>query len=307
MKKILLIALIISCSINSKQNVIEYRDIDKLKIEQSFSRKVLKKFNLHYIENKKMKRILESYDLDAKISSLENSNKLLIYLEENNINLIKKIIKEHDKKKLNYQIEIEIISLANATKKSYKSPLADTNKVIKLKENIFNPIKDLETMINTGQAKRILKKNIFIEEGKTSFSYLGEKIPFKKEILNEKYKAIDIQHIENENKIEIHVKKITQDKIIADVELKLSQIKLWLSINGTNYPHLQKNDFKIPITLKLNKKTVITNLSYSSKGNSSEDNLILVKIFPLNWLFKRTNEEEEDLSIYITAIAKALE
>lgn len=307
MKKKLFLALIVSCSLYSKTNVIEYGQINKLEIEQSFSRKILKKFNLNYIENKKMKQILETYDLNTHINIIENSNNLLIYLEEDNINLIEKIIRENDKKKLNYEIEIEIISIANAIKKSYKSPLAHTNKGINPKENMFKAINNLETMMNSGQAKRILKKNILIQQGKTSVSYLEEKIPYSKEILNEKYKAIDIQHIENENKIEIHVGKITPYEINADVDLKLSQIKLWLSINGVNYPQLQKNNFKIPLTVKLNKKKVIANLSYKSKAKASEDNLILRKIFLLNWLFKERTKKEEDLSIIVTAFVKALE
>lgn len=283
-------------------------DVDE-SIPELEEKKELSQAIVYYNDPIALSKMVKEVFPNLMISVDQHSQTLVISGSQDDLQSAKNVIHLLDKSPEYVLLEMQIIEVNYEKFKEYKpffSSLIDTfqfdyNSEKKI-EN-FPTIKlILDQLIEQGFAKVVAKPVITtLNKQKATFS-IGEKIPYITTVISQNHVNHQLKHLETGLNLSITPKKTRDYKLLIDVNLSMSSVKLWKTLESNKYPVLSERQVNTKVEIKSGKTLVIAGLFQEYEKKNIQGPTLLSQLPILGEFFKHktTTLSYSDLLVLIT-------
>ncbi len=235
-------------------------------------------------------------------------NVLIIKSSKNIIEPIKETISKLNQKEQIIEFSIQIYEISSQNQKLFEGILEpfqsglnynQVSKTILPTEQVTNLLKNLKIEGNASlKANPILK----VKNNKIASFKVGDLIPYltKTNTSNSEYTSLN--HLETGINLELHPKIIDLNKISCTINFDMTMIKLWKTLNSSEYPILSFRKINTTVNLNHSESLILAGLIDEYKKKNKNTLFFLNKIPILKNIFNHSNEEllTSDVCIVVT-------
>ena len=226
--------------------------------------------------------------------------------------LIKDYLNQIDLQTPFFTYTIEIISISEQTLKKNQGLFSNIGKgIYSTGSKSFYPDFNLaiKKLLENGEAT-IIAKPIFLGKlGSPSTLSFTDHTPYLKSKISSDHVVQQLDYIENGFHIKLTPMKHHNQTIEFNLDIQVSNIKLWKNLSDGNYPVLSKSNFDSSFVINIGKKELIAQIIDEKVSENTEGFSPLKDIFLIGSLFKKhTNDKYKSCVLIILEINnKALE
>ena len=239
-------------------------------------------------------------------------NNLIIKSTKDMLPYIKKTIKKLNNKESLIELSIqiyEVSSQSNSTKQGLLEPFQTgikynqaTNTILPT-EKIFNIMKQLKSAGNASlKANPILKT----KNKESALFKVGDLIPYLTITSTATAEYTSLNQLETGINLNLKPEIISPTEISCSINFDMAMIKVWKTLESSEYPILSFRKVNNVVTIKNNESLVIAGLIDEFKKNNKNTIPILNKIPFLKKVFSSKNEENLKSDVYIIITPKIL-
>jgi len=254
-----------------------------------------------------LKQQLDPLFPNLKIQANPLNQKLILYGPQKTILQATDLLNQYDTPPQQLLFQVEIIEIAHAGLDQYANLFTKLTSGLAInydfKKNIVTLPTSLEgtlaALIQTGQAKVIAKPLIKTSENNRAFVRVGDQLPFITSISEGQIKISNFQQINTGIYVEILPKIISDSSALTEIQIEISNVKLWKEMNSIQYPIIATRKTETTVILSTETPLIIAGLFQEETNENQTEVPYLSQIPLLGKLFKSKKKESAQTDILI--------
>jgi type II secretory pathway component GspD/PulD (secretin) len=292
-------------------------DLDKLKaledkkdLDVKLPSKNIYILNLDYIDVVEFKNNLLVLFPSLICALSKNKKAIIIYSDEKLFTKVSNLLKEMDELPPLIKLKVKIVEVNYDDLNQYKGLFSDITNGLKInysfRDKAFYPVENIESKLillcQQGKANIIAKPVLTALDKCAAFIRIGDRVPYITTVLNEFSQSEQVHHLETGVDLKITSEVISDNMVLADVDIEIATIKLWKELGSSQYPLLSTRKAKTEVLIPNNATLVIAGL-FDEQIKINEGQVPFLSDIPFigNLFISRTkNKTKSDVLFLIT-------
>ncbi|MCP4051148.1 MAG: type II and III secretion system protein [bacterium] len=181
---------------------------------------------------------------------------------------IREVAENLDKALSQIRIEVKIIEINYQNFDQYKNLFANITSGVKINYDFntrkINPVNELEGslvyLVKNGYANILAKPAVSTVDSNKAVIKIGDRVPYITTILSEYSHSNQVHHVDTGIDLEILPKIVSGNLILAEINARVSTIKLWQTLGEMQYPVLSSRQAQTSVYIKNGETLVIAGL-----------------------------------------------